>query len=801
MADYKELLRRAVEALPENNGAARRAVYEKARAALVGQLRAINPPLAARDITAHRLQLEDCIRQVEQEASEAVIAGLGGGMREDDPPPPPVYFEPPAKKSLPGVAKPVAKAPPAPVKEPPKPLPAGDSIEEIIAAANAEHEDSQPDQTRSVARPDTKPMGRPVPKLVGQPRSNAAAEARAKQEEARREEARREEARQEEARREEARWAEEARQEEERREEIRREEIRLEEERLEEQRREEQRREEQRRLAARREEFRRETPANDVDGPPAGVDRVVPAPSRGAAKAPVGRPLPSIVARAEAAKSRSNPAAFGAPIDGARRGPVLEPRREAPTPRFETAARGGAQAARQVSAQVASYDDEPIAAAMSSVREVELEADPQSLDPQGAIDRAIATLDREARDVEDGAALASDLAPPDEEIGGKSRKQRRGKAEAAPLGRIGRDGNAAPAAAFARQAKDRDAKLKGARRGKMQDDDTAFARSRQDGRRGLGAVTIFLLVFAVLIIGAGGAGFWAWREGYVNLDALFGRGGAATQEAAVATPVAAVATDVPAKGPGNTSPSTAVVEPAAELKPGERLPEDTSAVAATPLPLTDPGKDEERLGAASDSAAGAAGTLAALDDPAKIAGSQSLLLEAQDNGTTGAVPFSGTVEWTKGTDEMGLPTLIGKANIPARNLGVDVLIRKNSDRALPASHVMEISFKVNDSFIGGAIARLPGVLLKNEELVQGTPLIGASARIVGNQFLFALNASPEDVAANTQLLTSRKWIDLALMYATGKRAIITLEKDEAAQALFTEVVDAWNKAAASGNQG
>jgi hypothetical protein len=74
MADYKELLRRAVEALPENNGAARRAVYEKARAALVGQLRAINPPLAARDITTHRLQLEDCIRQVEQEASEAVIA-------------------------------------------------------------------------------------------------------------------------------------------------------------------------------------------------------------------------------------------------------------------------------------------------------------------------------------------------------------------------------------------------------------------------------------------------------------------------------------------------------------------------------------------------------------------------------------------------------------------------------------------------------------------------------------------------------------------------------------------------------
>src|SRR6476469_3571741 len=84
MADYKELIRKAIQALPENNGAARRAVYEKARAALVGQLRGLNPPLAARDITQHRLQLEDCIRQVEQEASEANIT-LG---RDLTPPPP-----------------------------------------------------------------------------------------------------------------------------------------------------------------------------------------------------------------------------------------------------------------------------------------------------------------------------------------------------------------------------------------------------------------------------------------------------------------------------------------------------------------------------------------------------------------------------------------------------------------------------------------------------------------------------------------------------------------------------------------
>src|SRR5690554_6919916 len=123
MADYKELLRRAISALPENNGAARRAVYEKARSALVGQLRAITPPLPARDITQHRLQLEDCIRQVEQEASEAVITlGREPAPQPVAPPPRPAVVEP---------APPIEPSRPAPVAETPKP------VEPVIAAAPA----------------------------------------------------------------------------------------------------------------------------------------------------------------------------------------------------------------------------------------------------------------------------------------------------------------------------------------------------------------------------------------------------------------------------------------------------------------------------------------------------------------------------------------------------------------------------------------------------------------------------------------------------------------------------------------
>lgn len=179
-------------------------------------------------------------------------------------------------------------------------------------------------------------------------------------------------------------------------------------------------------------------------------------------------------------------------------------------------------------------------------------------------------------------------------------------------------------------------------------------------------------------------------------------------------------------------------------------------------------------------------------DPAQVAGGQSLLLEASDNGRTGAVPFSGTIQWRRDVDEKGWATLVGEVVIPARNLKLNVIIRKNSDPSLPASHLMEITFDVGPDFIGGSIAGLPGVLLKNQELVQGVPLVGASARILTNSFLFALSASPEDVAANTNLLGARRFMDLALIYATGKRAIVTMEKGPGAVVLFNDVLAEWS---------
>src|SRR5262245_4975521 len=70
MADYYPLIARAVAGLENSTGEARRALYERARTALIAQLRSVEPALSESDITRERLALEEAVRKVESEAAQ-----------------------------------------------------------------------------------------------------------------------------------------------------------------------------------------------------------------------------------------------------------------------------------------------------------------------------------------------------------------------------------------------------------------------------------------------------------------------------------------------------------------------------------------------------------------------------------------------------------------------------------------------------------------------------------------------------------------------------------------------------------
>src|SRR3974377_289262 len=82
MTDYQPLIARAVEGLDKSTGEARRVLYERARTALVTQLRAVEPALSESEITKERLAPEDAIRKVAgEEGRKCAARGARAGSR------------------------------------------------------------------------------------------------------------------------------------------------------------------------------------------------------------------------------------------------------------------------------------------------------------------------------------------------------------------------------------------------------------------------------------------------------------------------------------------------------------------------------------------------------------------------------------------------------------------------------------------------------------------------------------------------------------------------------------------------
>lgn len=135
MADYYPLLARALDALPDRSPALRKAVYERARGALIGQLRSLEPPLSEGDIDRERGALEAAIDRLEIDHGGAPLppepfraagdpipeASPPAGVRDGAPPAGAVPILPPASYPNLGSTEPGrdgATVPPDPIAAP-----------------------------------------------------------------------------------------------------------------------------------------------------------------------------------------------------------------------------------------------------------------------------------------------------------------------------------------------------------------------------------------------------------------------------------------------------------------------------------------------------------------------------------------------------------------------------------------------------------------------------------------------------------------------------------------------------------
>ena len=173
------------------------------------------------------------------------------------------------------------------------------------------------------------------------------------------------------------------------------------------------------------------------------------------------------------------------------------------------------------------------------------------------------------------------------------------------------------------------------------------------------------------------------------------------------------------------------------------------------------------------------------------------LIEADPSDPKGK-RYVGSVIWRTEMVSAALgvaPELAVRADIeiPERRMTMTWSIRRNTDKTLPATHTIEMTFNLPADFSGGSIANVPAIVMKQSEEERGNKLVTRVAKVTNGFFLIGLSAVDADVQRDKQLLQDRPWFDIGIIYTNGNQAILALEKGELGNRAFAQAFAAWDK--------
>ncbi|WP_020187736.1 hypothetical protein [Methylopila sp. 73B] len=311
-----------------------------------------------------------------------------------------------------------------------------------------------------------------------------------------------------------------------------------------------------------------------------------------------------------------------------------------------------------------------------------------------------------------------------------------------------------------------------------------------------------LVALAALVVIAVVAGAVAGRQ---QIAALFN--GGSSQTASVET----AKTDAPASTPQNAPKADGgkdsdrlLDEPAPAPTPQApstdvaRAPEPTA-----PAPQAEPAPAPQAP-AAAPTAASPAPPAETRPQPGPLVAQRAILYEEGSDQQSGE-QTEGTVLWRTESVNAGqsqpLETAIrGDIDIPARKIKATITIRRNADATLPASHTIEVQFRLPENFANAGVANVPGILMKADEATRGAPVQGLSVRVTNGFFLIGLSNIENERTLNEQLLRDRGWLDIPILYDNGRRAVLTLEKGTPGTQAFADAFGAWGGSTSGGAQ-
>lgn len=227
------------------------------------------------------------------------------------------------------------------------------------------------------------------------------------------------------------------------------------------------------------------------------------------------------------------------------------------------------------------------------------------------------------------------------------------------------------------------------------------------------------------------------------------------------------------------------VDSSAENTQGKIVERIGGGAVQVPRPATPP---SSQMG---QSQAGPSGSVQAVP----VAQRAALLLDAP-NEPERVKTFIGNVVWRLDNVSRGpgQPLAVGvraEIDLPDAKLKAVMLIQKNTDDTLPASHTIELRFMPADNSPIPAIAQIQTPQLRREDVAAGDPLTGVPTPILRNFFLIGLTRGSVVETRNVELMRNRGWFDVPMLLSDQRIAKITFEKGSAGERIINEAFDAW----------
>jgi hypothetical protein len=135
--------------------------------------------------------------------------------------------------------------------------------------------------------------------------------------------------------------------------------------------------------------------------------------------------------------------------------------------------------------------------------------------------------------------------------------------------------------------------------------------------------------------------------------------------------------------------------------------------------------------------------------------------------------------------------VIANVDIPDAGVTMRMVLRRNLDTTLPASHTVELTFTTREGDTNRVIRDVGLLQFKSEEAARGTPVAGLPVPVRENLFLIGLSNLQADIARNTQLFVRRNWVDLPVRMASGQRAILSFEKGGSGEQVINDAFSQW----------